>query len=300
MLTLNNWKSLWYPILKKWFLDEYVDMPSKIGLVASIESTDKAQEIYQSYAGIGRFGKGVGPIPRLNASEAYRTIITPERWTGAIDIQYELAADDQNGVIKQLTQGLALSAKETRESDFWDLFNHAFDTTYLGGDGKSLCASDHPSPVSTATQSNVGTLSLTHANYVTARQRMRKFTDWYGRPIVNIPDMLLVPVDLEEQALVIAHSDLKPGTSNNDINVISNIPDWRLKVVVCEYLDDTNNWFLINTKYSKKHLHYLVREKLRLWNDAKDEDKLVLTFAGYYRVAYGFSDWRWVYGNNVA
>lgn len=297
-LTLHSWQSVWFPILKKWFLDEYIDMPSKIGLVASIEDTGKTQEIYQSYAGVGRFGKGVGPIPRLNASEAYKTVITPDRWTGAIDVQYELAKDDQVGVIRQLTQGLALSAKETREADFWGLFNHAFDTTYVGGDGRPLCAPDHPSPVNPVVQSNVGNGALTHANYVAARQRMRKFTDWHNRPIVNIPDMLIVPVDLEEQALVIAHSQLKPGTQNNDINVVNQQPDWRLKVVVCEYLDDPNNWFLVNTKYSKKHLHYLVREKLRLWNDSGSD--LVLTFAGYYRVAFGFSDWRWIYGSNVA
>jgi phage major head subunit gpT-like protein len=300
-LVTSGWQNLLNEPMKEIFIDEYIQIPSKIDLIAGMDTTEKYQEEYLSIAGLGNFEKGIGPVHRLTASEAYTKTIVPDRWTAAIDVQYELYKTDQTGKIKQLVQSLAMSAKRTREEDFWgNVFGHAFDTTKTTPDGLSLCSTAHTSPVSATTQGNSGTSALSYASYVATRALMRRFKDWNDKAITVVPDTIIVPVELEEQALVLAHSALKSGTANNDTNPINKNygPAWGLNVIVCDYLTDANNWFLIDSKMAKKQLKYLVGEKLRLFNDSTTE--MVLTFGGYMRYAFESLDWRFIYGHNVA
>lgn len=128
---------------------------------------------------------------------------------------------------------------------------------------------------------------------------MRKFLDWNGNKIAGmIPDTLMVSPDLENTAEEALRTDLKLGTANNDTNLMSKV-GFKPKLIVNDFLDDTNDWFAINSKKSKLHLHYVNRESLKLWNDSSSTT-LVLQFAGYYRVGFGFSDYRWVVGHQVA
>jgi len=126
---------------------------------------------------------------------------------------------------------------------------------------------------------------------------MRKFTDHKDNQIFINPDLLLVSPDNEKTAMEITYSKLKSGEISNTANPINQV--WRPTVLVSNFLTDANNWFLMDSSVTKMHLHWQNRIPLKLYNDTS-VDVFTMRFAGRYRCAVGFSDWRGVYGSEVA
>jgi phage major head subunit gpT-like protein len=296
--SLTGWKDILQPILKGYFLNEYLEIPTQIPEVFDVNSSKKFKEIYLGIAEIGDFTKFNGAINKGNMSEAYSLEIVHDEWTQGIDIQYKLYQDQQYPIFKQGAVGLAMASRRTREQNAFDIFNNAFNTTTVGGDGLALCSSAHTSPVpgTFSTQSNAGSSALSPASYIQTRQLMKRFRTWSGNRVLIEPDTLLVPVELEGTAREILDSDRKALELSNTVNVIKT---WKPKLMVNTFIDDINNWFMIDSRAAKLHLHFLNREPLRLWDDSS-VSTLVMTFAGYYRTGVGFSDWRWCFGHNCA
>jgi phage major head subunit gpT-like protein len=297
MMTLGNWKNTVLPGLTGTFCNEYLIEQSMIPDLYSVETSDRYQEKIQNYASVGKFQKFLGQIAKVQGSEAYAKTIIHSEWAAGTEIEYRLAKDDMYNVIKPKVMDLAYSARRTKEIDAFDIFNYAFSTTLsTGGDSVALCSSAHPSPISgVANQSNTGTSALSYTSYVTTRNYMRKFYDFNGIVLSVTPDTLMVPVDLGETAIAITESQLKD--SNFQVSVINK--SWKPKVLISQYLTDTNNWFLMASREMKMHLKWYNREPLKLFDDSSTNN-LVMTFAGYYRCSRDFTDWKWCFGHNVA
>jgi hypothetical protein len=108
-------------------------------------------------------------------------------------------------------------------------------------------------------------------------------------------DTILVPPNLEETANIITKTDKEVGSAQNDINFNKG----KYKVIVWNRLSDTNNWFMIDSKYMKMFLKWFDRIPTE-FNKDKDFDTYVAKWSVYTRYSYGFSDWRWIYGQNVS
>ncbi len=291
------WTAYLEPILKTYFLDSYKSIVSKIPDVFSVENSKKLEETYQTSAGIGNFKQFNGVImPTSSLDAGYTTKIKNVEWALAVDIQYMLWQTAQYPIFKSMMRDMAVSAKRTKEKTAFDIFNNAFNTTNVGGDGLALCSASHVDP-SGAVQSNRGTSALSYASYVAARTAMKKFKDMAGEPFFSQPDMLLVPTDLEVTAIEIAESNGKPDTPNNNISAVNRM--WKPKIVVSEYLEDQNNWFLLDSVVAKNHLHFQNLTNLQLFKD-QSTSSLIMRMAGYYACGAGFSDWRAVYGSEVS
>jgi phage major head subunit gpT-like protein len=60
-------------------------------------------------------------------------------------ITREIMEDDLYDVVGQRkAQGLAFSMRQTKEIVAANIYNRAFNSSYTGGDGKELLATDHP------------------------------------------------------------------------------------------------------------------------------------------------------------
>ena len=295
ILELGSWKNTILPGLTGTFIDEYLIEPSIIPDLYDVKSSDRYQEKIESYAGVGLFQPFQGTMPKSQAVEAYTKTILHVSWGNSVDIQYELAKDDLYGVMGRV-RNFSYQARRTKEIDAINLFNHAFDTTLAtGGDGVSLCATNHPSPItSVANQSNMTSAPLGYDNYVSARNAMRLFYDYNGIVISVIPNVLMVAVGNGENAIGITESQLK--NANFQVNVINKT--WKPQVIISQYITDPNMWFLMSSREMKMHLHWFNREPLKLFDDSSTSN-MVMTFAGYYRCSRDFSDWKWIYGSNA-
>ena len=293
----ENFGYLLDPGLRKIFMEEY-SLPDTVSdQLFSMEKSTKAVEYDYGIGGTGDLEEFTGTIPYADFDGQYRVSYTHREWVKGLKIERKLVDDDQYSVINSRPLGLAIGAKRTREKHAASVFNSAFNTSvFAGGDSYALCASGHTWVGTDTTQSNVGTSALSASSLAAARLAMRAFKDETDNQITARGDVLLVPPELEQTAYEITASDKKPDSAENNANFIKSL---GYKVVVWDYLTDTDNWFLIDSKYAKLFLKWFDRIPTE-FNKDKDFDTYLSKWSIYTRYSYGFSSWTWLYGNNVS
>jgi len=261
---------------------------------------------WQEYWGIGALGdipEYNGSITYLDLNPGYYTKIEPKEYAGGIQFERKFLADKQYGVLDNRAEMLTKSAMRTMDKmavrPFAYAFSNAFDFM-TSEEGVSLCSDSHTtkSGVSTTTGfDNAGTSALSKTSLAATRILMRNFKDDIGNRLEINPDMLLVPDNLYDTGMEIIGSDKDPESANNTINMQKG----RFKVVPYMRLDDydTNNWFMIDSSAMKQHLLWIDREKPSSQNTV-DFETFVWKYSIYFRVGNGFTDWRWIFGQNVS
>ena len=83
------------------------------------------------------------------------------------------------------------------------------------------------------------------------------------------------------------------GTKNVNYN--------KYNVIVYPRLDDTdtNNWWMVDFNLMKKALIYLERIKSEI-SRTTDFETFVLKWAIYFRIAFGWLFWQFLFGHNVS
>ena len=118
---------------------------------------------------------------------------------------------------------LAQSLIETKETLSANVLNRAFNGSYVGGDGVSLNANNHP--IVNGTFSNVlstaANLSQTSLEQILVQ--IRNAVDNNGKRIRLTPKKLVVGPSNVFQAEVLLKSVLRAGTGNNDINPVKSM-----------------------------------------------------------------------------
>jgi hypothetical protein len=204
--------------------------------------------------------------------------------------------DDQYSIINKRPAQLALVAKRTQEKHACSVFNNAFSTSiFTGGDGLALCASAHTFAGTSTTVGNTGTTALSATAVEATRLLMRQFTDETDNLAIARGDMLIVPPQLEEAAWEIVNASGKMDTADNN----PNFNKGKYKIVVWDYLSDSNNWFMADSRMMKLYLKWFDRVPTE-FNKDRDFDTYLARWSVYTRYSYGFSDWSFLYGHAVA
>ena len=296
----ENWAQLLEPGLRRIFFDavDGVVATSRIPMLFSVGSSAKAQEHDLSVGGFGDFREYEGAIEYDDNEQLFKTTYTHEEYAKGIAVERKLVDDDQYSIINKRPAQLGLAAARTREKHAAGVFNNAFAATVLGGDGKRLCATDHPQSPSNATSlSNKGTTALSYDAVIATTKLMRAYKDSRGELVTVMPNTLLIPPGLEDTANDIVVTMGRPGTANNSNNFVR---DAGINYVVWDYLTDTNNWFLIDGSLAKLYLNWFNRVPLEFAADPTGDFNLIARYRAYMRYSYGWSDWRWLYGHEVA
>ena len=304
-LTSGNFADLLKPGLKRIF-DIGMARPRPImEMLFGVESSPRFEEQYQGMGAQGLVPPFDGTVPYADYDAGYRVDIRNYEFALGTQIERRLVDDDQYGQIKRRAQNMSDSFNITIEQDAVNVFVNGFTDSGTnrmgastnGADGVGLLSAAHPySPANTGTtQANEGTLALTIDNLDTTRQAMRNFTDDQGQLLGINPDMLLVPPELERTAtqLVSERAIYEPGSAQYDINMFSG----RFRPVVWDRLTDSNAWFLIDSTQMKQHLIWQWRIKPE-FAQSEDFDGLTAKFRGYMRYGIGWTDWKWIYGQN--
>ena len=211
-----------------------------------------------------------------------------------LELTEEYLEDDRWDLAQDFGEQLGAVAAQTYERLAAGVFNDAFaGATYKGEDALSLCNAAHLNADSGNSQSNSGTNALTHAGVKTARQVMRDITGYESTTILGIiPNEILVSNEQEEDGYALLESTLKPGSQDND----QNMHRGRYTLYVWDFLTDTNNWFMMASRLRQRYLRWYIRRPLRVLSDAS-WSKGVRRIGGSFRTIHGFTNWRWVYGN---
>jgi hypothetical protein len=294
MLISENFGNLLEPGLRHVFADTFNRQESNLELLFNMQTSEKAVEHDLEMGDIQDFEPFTGSIPYDDIKEGYKTNYEHQEFARGLKIERKLVQDDQYSTINKRPAALALGAFRRREADGASVFNNSFNSSVTGGDSLSLCNSAHTSNVGGATQSNTGTSALSPTAVETTRRAMVKFKSNRDNPISVVPDMLIVPVDLEQTAYEIINSKGKVDTAQNNANF--HFGKYKL-VVWPNYLTSTTRWWMVDSQLMKMFLLWFDREDVQFFRDS-DFETLVAKFAGYMRYSFGWSDWRWVFGNN--
>lgn len=285
------------PALMKVFVNHFNDLPreSLVATMYKTETSERASEDYLEIEDIGGMPVFTGDLSYVEFKEGRVKTVTPIEMAMGLKIQRRLFDDDLYDVMNKMVANMGTVARYRMEVDAAGPFINAFNSTYTVFDTLSLCNSAHTFVSTATTQSNSGSSPFSYAALDAATISMRRFTDSQDRVIFTMsPDMLFGPVDLDSQFREVIESKLKPGGTLNNINAYND----KFTIRTTPLMNDTNNWFLIDSKKMKEFLIWQQRVPLEFKNIG-DFDSYAKKFAAYMRYANTPLHWVFTYGQNV-
>lgn len=308
----DHWSELVEPRLRQAFFVGFGQEDRRRSMLPelfNIQGSETADEKILAIGGLSTRGwnfEDSGRVPYDEIVKGYEETLTHHEFAKGVIVERKLIDDNRIGRVLNKVEALGDSAFRMREKAGANVFINAFSsattetlddfgTDAVGADLVALCSTAHPrNPLDTGTtDSNEGTLSLTDANVSTTRQLMAEMVDLNGDLINVMPDEILVPPELEDTALTIVRSAQDPDSANNAINPQAG----RFTVKVWHYLTDANAWFMMDSGRRRSSLQWYDRIPLEFAREG-DFETLQSKFRAYARFSLGWSDYRWIYGQN--
>lgn len=287
------------PGLNALFGLEYAKYGDETIAIFETESSDRSFEEETKLSGFSAAPvKGEGSaIEYDNAQEAWTARYTHETIAMGFSLTEEAIEDNlYDSLSSRYTKALARAMAYTKQVKGASVLNNAFSgsgVTY--GDGKTLCATDHPL-VSGGTNSNrptVGT-DLNETSLEAAVIQIAAWTDERGLLIAAKPKKLIIPPALQFVATRLLDTELRVGTADNDINALRNNSSVPGGYAVNNYLTDTNAWFLMTDV--PNGLKHFVRSPMQTSMDA-DFDTGNSRYKARERYSFGVSDALGIFGS---
>jgi hypothetical protein len=223
-----------------------------------------------------------------NAQEAFTARYTHVTIAQGFSLTEEAIEDNlYDSLSARYTKALARSMAYTKQVRAASVLNGGF-TTSVGGDGVPLFSTSHPL-VSGGTNSNRPTTGadLNETSLEAAVIQIAQWTDERGLLIAAKPKKLIVPPQLQFVATRLLETELRVGTTDNDINALKNNGSIPEGYTVNNYLTDVNAWFLCtDVPNGMKHF---VRTPLSNSMDG-DFDTGNVRYKSRERYSFGFSD----------
>lgn len=193
------------------------------------------------------------------------------------------------------TRALKRSFMQAKEIYAANTLNNA--TIYnavIGGDGVSLCSSAHPIDGGVVANRPAVDVELNESSLQDAVVAVRRFKDAAGLRYLSKAQKLVVPVELQFTAVRLLHTELRVGTADNDINAIREMGIFGTEPVVMDFLTSPKAWFVKTD--APTGLTYMEREPFET-DMMPDFDTDNLKVKGYERYAFGYGNFRTVYGS---
>jgi hypothetical protein len=274
---------------------------------------EEHKEIYETESSERSFEEetklsGFSAAPVKNEGSAIAYDNGQEAWTArynheTIALGFSLteeAIEDNlyDSLSARYTKALARAMSYTKQVKAASVLNNGFSSSYPGGDGVALFASNHPL-VSGGTNSNIPAVAadLNETSLEAAVIQIAAWTDERGLLIAAKPRKLVIPPALQFVATRLLETELRVGTNDNDINALKNngsIPEGH---TINHFLTDPNAWFL--TTDVPNGMKHFVRTPLSQSMDG-DFDTGNVRYKARERYSFGWSDPLGMYGSQGA
>jgi hypothetical protein len=261
---------------------------------------------------------GIGELPRVREGAAYSELTWGDQtevsdWDktgGYLGITLETIDKDDTRRVQMAPRALAQAAWLTLGKSIAALFTGNGGAGPTMSDGKTLFHTDH---------ANLGSTALSYSAWTATRAAMRKQTELNSSERLGAlvaPKFLLVPSDLEGQALTVLLSEGQAATSNNDENpwAEGNSREARLaaaqrRVITVDLWTDANDWAAVADPllYPSIGLGFRFGRTPEIFSLAQANTNGGLMFTNdlmpikvRWFFAVGPTDWRGLYKHNVA
>jgi hypothetical protein len=289
------------PGLNALFGMEYARYENEHAEIFETESSDRAFEEEVLIVGFGNAevkteGQGVDYD---SATEGFTARYTHETVALAFALTEEAVEDnlyDRLGA--RYTKALARSMAHSKQVKAANVLNNAFSSSYTGGDGKSLVATDHPL-AGGGTLSNRPTtfVDLNETSLENALISISTYVDDRNMILALQGTKLIVPPQLQFVADRLLESPGRVATADNDINAIRNMGLLPQGYAVNHFLTDTDAFFVL-TDCPDGFKHF---ERSPISTSMEgDFDTGNVRYKARERYSFGWSNPRCVYGSQGA
>lgn len=304
VITTSSFAKSLYPGVNKWYGMSYDEFPVEW---PKLFDTFKSKRNFEEDVGTSMFGllsqkaEGAG-ITYDSSQQGFTTRYNHVVYASGFVVTREAYEDDLYDIVgQQKAKALGFSVRQTKEIIAANVYNRAFNTTYVGGDSATLIASaggggsaSHALIAGgTATNGPTVALDLSEAALEQANIDIKNFVTDRGLKFNATPMCLIIPKELQFEATRILKTEGRVGTNANDLNAIKTlgiIPEMHIN----HYLTDTDAWYIrTNVKEGMKHFDRRGDE----FSTDDDFDTENAKFKATFRCSFGWSDWRAMYGS---
>lgn len=298
VINTSNWAKALWPGVNSWYGKAYDEWKPIHPLLFTKHTSKRAWEEDVGVSGFGLAGvltEG-GPISYDTESQAFTTRYQHVKYGLGFVITKEVYDDDQYDIVgKRRSESLAFSMRQTKEIVGSNVYNRAFNSAYVGGDGVSLLNAAHPNKAG-GTRSNLLAVAgdISEATLEQACIDISLFKNDRGLQITAMPQKIIIHPNEQFEVHRILESSLRPFTANNDANALKDMGKFPGGVIVNPYLTDTDAWFIMtNVPHGMKYFERRA-DDFEMTNDFDTENA---KFKAVGRYSFGWTDFLGLYGS---
>lgn len=288
--TRGQFAQLLAPALHQVIYEDLDSHQEEYSQVFNVGPSTRAYEEDILLAGLGQVPvKPEGEVIKMDdpiQGGSYR--YTHQSYALGFQVTREMWTDDQYGIMKRVSGDFAASIKQTIESTAANILTNGFTPTTgtITVDGVTLYNTAHPLLGGGSYSNRAATdISLSVSGLQEIILLFEKMVNERGLLKMSIPEMLLIPPDLQYTAGEILNSAYKPNTGNNDVNVMQG----RLEPYMNHYLTLSTAWFVM-AKKSSHFLKFFWREQPQFDNQ-DDFFTKGANFSTFFRFSVGATYW---------
>ena len=284
------------PGLNALFGLEYNNYANEHAEIFDTENSDRAFEeevMLSGFANAPTKAEGTS-VSFDSAQETYSARYTHETLALAFAITEEAIEDNlYDRLASRYTKALARSMANTKQVKAANVLNNAFGTAN-GGDGKELCATDHPIVAGTVRNELTVAADLNETSLEQSLIDIAAMTDERGLKIAAKGMKMIIPSALQFTAERLMASAGRVGTADNDVNAIKSMGMIPQGYVVNNYLTDTDAFYIItDVPNGMKHF-----ERTPMTTKMEgDFDTGNVRYKARERYVFGVSDYRGIFSS---
>ena len=286
------------PGLNALFGLEYKRYPEEHKEIFDTENSERSFEEETKLSGFGAAPvKNEGQaLSYDNAQEAWTARYNHETIAMGFSVTEEAMEDNlYDSLSSRYTKALARAMAYTKQVKAANILNNGFNSAFTYGDGQALFSTAHPL-VSGGTNSNTPATAadLNETSLESAVIQIAAWTDERGLLIAAKPVKLVIPPALQFVATRLLETELRVGTTDNDVNALKNNGSIPGGYTVNHFLTDSNGWYL--TTDVPNGLKHFVRVPLATSHDG-DFDTGNIRYKARERYSFGVSDPLGIFGS---
>lgn len=273
----------------------YKDVNNEHTPLFDIETSERSFEEEVQYSLFGTAPvKSEGAAVSFDSSrETYSSRYNHETIALAYAITEEAFEDNLYDTFSKVrSRGLGRAMGNTKQVKAANVYNDGFTASVIGGDGVSLFSATHPTLV--GVQSNLLSGDLSETALENAFITIGLTLDERGILIGATTKSLHIPSQLQFVADRILKSELRVGTSDNDINALKSRGLFQNGYSVNHRFTDPDAWFIRTDVPDGTKMFERVKLSTKMDTDFFTGN---IMYRARERYSFGWSDWRGVFGS---
>ena len=297
-ISTNDLAALIVDGLHEIFGDNYKMVDYEYTKIFETVRAMRAEEIDQEILGFsGAYYKPEGTgINYQGVQQGYKASYKMRTYAIGMMITEEMLEDDRYGKASQIGgKGLVKALRYTKEREGASVLNQGFSTNRLIGDGQPLFSNAHPT-VKGISQSNILPVNadISEDSVEDILTMIEQAKGPVNEKIALMARALVVHPSKKFDAKRILGSPMRPGSMDNDINVLNDENYIPGGVISMRYLTDPDLWFI--TTDCEAGLRHFRRRRTKHGSEG-DFNTGNLKYKASERYAFGATNWRAVYGS---